>query len=701
MNSSIKSSISRVGIIVIAAVMVEVISIIQYQRLCGIMEGEMSSRSHVVVAALADRIQFALDRTEITMQENLWDVTRSLDNPDSVFSALVRLVDDNPDVVGGCLAFSPYHYPSKGRLFEPYVSKDKDGTIQVCQMAGDGHDYTRNANYRRVLEQKEPSWTDPFFNEPDSLAYAIYSYPILDTRGEVVAICGLQLELSWLGNLLNTRQPFASTFSFLLTPEGDFVTGPPDSRTPREEVELAVAIANGVMPASEYPNLLMRKTALRKDPHWQVVQVYKADEVFARMHHMRRQQMVLILLGLAILAFMIDLYARNEKKLRKASEEQARIGSELSVARRIQEEMLPKSFPAHIYGSLEPAREVGGDLYDFYQRDGKLFFCIGDVSGKGVPSAMLMSVIHSLFRVLSQKTEDPSRILKVLNQELCRGNDSNMFVTFFAGCLDLYTGKLHYANAGHDKPYLLGDAPTQLAAKSNLPLGVFPDTEFEPQECTLSPGAMLFLYTDGLTEAKNSRREAFGRSRVQQVLTDCLANSRMTPESMVHSISDAAHRFAEDAPQSDDLTMLLIRYLPGELFKNQITLVNERAEVEKLGAFVKDFCSSLELDRKLSAHLRLALEEAVVNVINYAYPKGEKGSIDIYADSNRKEVRFTIVDSGVPFDPTAAISADTTLDAQNRPIGGLGILLTRKLADSVSYCRKGDKNVLTITKSIQ
>ena len=141
------------------------------------------------------------------------------------------------------------------------------------------------------------------------------------------------------------------------------------------------------------------------------------------MQHIRQQQMWLVLLGLAILAFMIQRYARNEKKLREASEEQARIGSELSVARRIQEEMLPKFFPADIYGSLEPAREVGGDLYDFYQRDGKLFFCIGDVSGKGVPSAMLMSVIHSLFRVLSQKTEDPSRILKELNQELCRFRD--------------------------------------------------------------------------------------------------------------------------------------------------------------------------------------------------------------------------------------------------------------------------------------
>ena len=701
MNSSLKSSISRVGIIVIAAVMVGVISIIQYQRLRGLMEEEMSGRSHMAFTALADRIQYTLDKTELTMQENMWNVMRSMAHPDSVFSALAHLVDDNPDVVGGCLAFSPYYYPSKGRLFEPYVCKGPDGSLEVKQLAGPDHDYTQNEEYQWVLNHKEPNWTDPYSFESDTLTYATYSYPLMDTKGRILAICGLDIDLSWLGNLLNTRQPFASTFSFLLTPEGDFVTGPPESRTPRAEVELAVAIANGLLPASEHPDLLMRKTALHKDPYWQVVQVYKASEVFEKMKRMRHQQMLLILLGLAILAFMIHRYARNEQKLQKASEEQARISGELSVARRIQEEMLPKSFPADIYGSLEPAREVGGDLYDFYQRDGKLFFCIGDVSGKGVPSAMLMSVIHSLFRVLSQKTEDPSRILKVLNQELCRGNDSNMFVTFFAGCLDLYTGKLHYANAGHDKPYLLGDAPTQLAAKSNLPLGVFPDTEFEPQECTLSPGAMLFLYTDGLTEAKNSRREAFGRSRVQQVLTDCLANSRMTPESMVHSISDAAHRFAEDAPQSDDLTMLLIRYLPGELFKQQITLVNERSEVEKLGAFVKDFCSSLELDRKSSAHLRLALEEAVVNVINYAYPKGEKGSIDIYADSNRKEVRFTIVDSGVPFDPTAAISADTTLDAQNRPIGGLGILLTRKLADSVSYCRKGDKNVLTITKSIQ
>lgn len=689
------------GIVVIAAIMVEIISIIQYERVRGIMKEEMSGRSHVVVAALVDRIQFALDKTEITMQENMWDVMRSMANPDSLFPALVRLVDDNPDVVGGCLAFTPYHYPSKGRLFEPYVRKCPDGSIEVRQLASPDHDYTLNEEYQWVINHKEPSWTDPYTFESDTLTYATFSYPIMDTHGAVLAVCGLDIDLSWLGNLLNSRQPFASTFSFLLTPDGDFVTGPPESRTPQSEVELAVAIANGKVPAEEYPEMLIRKTSMHKNPHWQVVQVYKADEVFARMKRMRLQQMELILLGLAILAFMINRYARNERKLRKASEEQARISGELSVARNIQQEMLPKTFPDNIYGSLEPAREVGGDLYDFHQRDGKLFFCIGDVSGKGVPSAMLMSVIHSLFRVLSQKSENPSQVLKAINQELCRGNDSNMFVTFFAGCLDLYTGKLHYANAGHDKPYLLEDSVKQLPAKANLPLGVFPETEFEQQDYVLSPGTMLFLYTDGLTEAKNSSREAFGRPRVQQTLTSCLANGQMSPEKVVQSVCDAVHRFAGNAPQSDDLTTLLIRYLPGELIKDQITLTNNNVEVEKLGAFVKGFCEKLELDRKSASHLRLALEEAVVNVISYAYPKGETGNVIIYADSNRKEVRFTIVDSGAPFDPTAAISADTTLDAQKRPIGGLGILLTRKLTDSVSYCRKGDYNVLTLTKSIQ
>ena len=376
------------------------------------------------------------------------------------------------------------------------------------------------------------------------------------------------------------------------------------------------------------------------------------------------------------------------------------MGGELSVAKNIQREMLPKTFPPDIFGMVEPAREVGGDLFDFFFRDGKLFFCIGDVSGKGAPSAMLMSVIHSLFRLVAKRVESPALIIRELNEQICPGNDSNMFVTFFVGVLDMYRGKLHFCNAGHDKPFLLTSAVELLQAKANLPLGVFSKTEFEEQSIDMAPGDSIFLYTDGLTEARNVSRAAFGRSGVEEVLNNCARTPRMTARMLVDTMSDAVHGFAGSAPQSDDLTMLLIRYEPGEIVRDSIELVNRKEEVAKLSGFTKAFCAALDLDGRQASGLRLALEEAVANVICYAYPEGEEGKVSIYAESNRREVRFTVVDSGFPFDPTAALPTDTSLDAGSRQIGGLGIHLTRKLMDSVSYRREAGNNILTLTKSI-
>lgn len=701
MNSKQKNWISQVGIVVIAAVMVEAISIVQYHRLRNIMQEESLMRGRIVVGAIAHDIQHTLDLVETTMRENLWDVKRSMAHPDSVFPAMIRLIDDNPHVVGGCLAFAPDYYPSKGRLFEPYAIKEKDGTVTVRQIAGPDHDYTQNDEYQWVIDHKTPGWTDPYIYGPDSLSYTTYSCPIMDQQGQILAICGLDVDLSWLGDVLNARQPFPSSFGLLLTREGDLVAGPAASRIPPAAVQQAVDIinGNGDVPQSALSSLAFVKTSLDKDPFWQLVQVYKTEEVYAKMRRMRTQQMVLILLALAILAFMIERYSRNEKKLRAASEEQARISSELSVARRIQQEMLPKTFPAMVSGSLEPAREVGGDLYDFFQRDGKFFFCIGDVAGKGVPAAMLMSVAHSLFRLVSMRMESPSGILRALNQQFCEGNDSNMFMTFFVACLDLYSGELTYSTAGHDRPFLLTDQISLLPAKSNLPLGSFSDIRFEEHTCTLAPGTTLLLYTDGLTEAKNVQRQEFGRKGISAVLERYITGEDQSLGTLVKSLSEAAHAFAGDAPQSDDLTLLAVRFSPEIILRDQITLMNETTEVNRLSEFVKAFFDKLGVDKRTASAMRLALEEAVVNVINYAYPD-DQGGVQVQADSNGHEVRFTITDSGFPFDPTSVLDPDTTLDAQNRPIGGLGILLSRKLMDSVSYNRKDGKNVLSLTKTL-
>jgi sigma-B regulation protein RsbU (phosphoserine phosphatase) len=510
----------------------------------------------------------------------------------------------------------------------------------------------------------------------------------------------LDVDLSWLGDTLNAHHHFASSYCLLLTPNGELVAGPPADRISPDEVQKAVSIINGDLLESDFPGLSILKTTLRKDPFWQLAQVYNTNEVYARMHRQRRQQIIMVLLGLFILGFVINRYARNERKLLKASEEQARIGGELAVASRIQQEMLPTVFPSYVYGTLEPAREVGGDVFDFYTRDGKLFFCVGDVSGKGVPAAMLVSMSHALFRMVSKKEESPSRILQALNVELCRGNDSNMFMTYFVACLDLYSGELSYASAGHDRPFVLSNGVSQLPAKSNLPLGVFPNTHFEEQVCKLEPGATLLLYTDGLTEAKNIARQEYGRKGIQAFLESFVSGENQSLDYLVSSLSESAHQFAGEAPQSDDLTILAVRFNPENVIRDSLVLKNDESEVTKLSAFVKEFFQRLQLDKKSASGMRLALEEAVVNVIDYAYPDGVEGTVSVLADTNGVEVRFTLVDTGVPFDPTAMLEPDTTLDAQNRPIGGLGILLSRRLMDSISYTRRNGQNVLSLTKNI-
>ena len=288
-------------------------------------------------------------------------------------------------------------------------------------------------------------------------------------------------------------------------------------------------------------------------------------EVFGQLDAIRLRIFLLMLAGFLMLGFLVLRYIRNLMHLQEVNMEKERIGSELRIARDIQKQMLPETFPPFperqdidIYGSLVPAKEVGGDLFDFFISDEQLFFCIGDVSGKGIPSAMVMAQTHSLFRVMTARESEPARIVQAINTVLCEGNESNMFVTFFLGILDLRTGHLRYCNAGHDKPFLLRSeaAPELLPAVANIPLGLFNDFNYEQQEATLAAGTTIFLYTDGLTEAKNLQRKLFGMERIADEL-----NPSLTCQQLLESMTSAVHRFVKDAEQSDDLTMLAIRYI--------------------------------------------------------------------------------------------------------------------------------------------
>ena len=399
---------------------------------------------------------------------------------------------------------------------------------------------------------------------------------------------------------------------------------------------------------------------------------------------------------------------RQIEKTKAVNAEKGRMEGELQTARSIQMSMLPKTFPPYpdrddidIFGQLVPAKEVGGDLFDFYIRDEKLFFCIGDVSGKGVPASLLMAVTRSLFRTVSSHESQPAHIMATINESIAEDNDSNMFITLFIGVLDLPTGRLRYTNAGHDAPLLIGKMNTgKLPCDSNLPVGVESKWKFSVQEAIIDPETIIFLYTDGLTEAENIYYDQFQEERI----IETIRLSEHKPQQLIQSMTEAVRQFTDQAEQNDDQTMLAIQYTK-EQDKNarlcrSITLSNNIDEVPQLAEFVDEFCETIGVDMSIAMSLNLALEEAVVNVMEYAYPAGTKGNVNIEAKANDQRLKFVITDWGTPFDPTAKTEVDTTLSAEERPIGGLGIHLVRQIMDSINYERTDGKNVLTLRKKL-
>jgi sigma-B regulation protein RsbU (phosphoserine phosphatase) len=231
--------------------------------------------------------------------------------------------------------------------------------------------------------------------------------------------------------------------------------------------------------------------------------------------------------------------------------------------------MLPKMFPPYperndldIYGRLTPAKEVGGDLFDFFIRDEKLFFCIGDVSGKGVPASLVMAVTRAQFRTVAGHEDHPSKIVTNINELMTNGNDSNMFVTLFVGVLNLKTGVMQYCNAGHDAPLIIGQKDVSLLeVDTNLPVGLMQGWEFSEQETLLKRGSMIYLYTDGLTEAEDINHGQFGEERIFEVVRQASGQKEVTSTSLIDSMTAAVHAFVGEAEQSDDLTMLGVRLL--------------------------------------------------------------------------------------------------------------------------------------------
>jgi sigma-B regulation protein RsbU (phosphoserine phosphatase) len=398
------------------------------------------------------------------------------------------------------------------------------------------------------------------------------------------------------------------------------------------------------------------------------------------------------------------------EELKTTTAQKASIESDLRIASGIQMGMLPENFPTkddrddvQLYASLTPAKEVGGDLFDFYFRDEKLFFCIGDVSGKGVPASLFMAVTRSTFRTVSAHESMPDRIMMIMNKTIADMNKNQMFVTLFVGVLDLPTGRLRYCNAGHDAPLLVGAGVGELPCDPNIPVGFMPDWKFTLQEAQIFTGTTILLFTDGLTEAMNADYAQFQMERVNDVAFQALSSGQQEPRQLIARMTEAVHQFVGDAEQSDDLTMMAIQYIKQQSdvrMRKSLVLHCDQQEVPRLNAFVEEVCQDVGFDELTTRDVKVAVEEAVVNVMKYAYPPEQCGDVTVEAASNDVRLKFTIIDTGKPFDPTVQSEVDATLSAQERKNGRLGSHIIRQNMDSINYERMDNLNVLTLRKKI-
>ncbi|MBP7175551.1 MAG: SpoIIE family protein phosphatase [Thermoclostridium sp.] len=379
------------------------------------------------------------------------------------------------------------------------------------------------------------------------------------------------------------------------------------------------------------------------------------------------------------------------------AEAAARIDKELEVAKLIQSGALPSVFPPYpdrtdfdIFATMDTAKEVGGDFYDFYLLDAnRLAFLVADVSGKGITAAMFMMKAKTLIKSYADNHSDVAEILTMANEALCEGNDAEMFVTCWMGILNFCTNTITFANAGHNAPLLRRRNGTfdYFRSRPGFVLGGMEGIHYRCGELAFNPGDEIYLYTDGVTEATDAHNELYGDDRLHHILNTLGA---VSADEICHTVKADVDRFVGEAPQFDDITMLHLKLTP----KNRITLAPSAESMAEATAFVEETLVSADVPMRTIAKMNIAVDEIYSNIIRYS--GAEKAAIECAVSEGRIVLVFT--DNGRPYDPTEKPDPNTSLSAEERDVGGLGIFMVKKTMDSVTYEYRDGLNILTLTK---
>ena len=389
------------------------------------------------------------------------------------------------------------------------------------------------------------------------------------------------------------------------------------------------------------------------------------------------------------------------------AEAAARIDKELEYAKQIQLSALPTNF-SHgadykIFAQMIAAKEVGGDFYDFYKLNKNMVaFLVADVSGKGIPAAMFMMTAKTIIKDLAESGMPVNEIFNKANQKLCENNESGMFVTAWMGIVDITTGKMQFANAGHNPPIVkrANGVFERLKTRPGLVLAGMEGVQYRAEELTLGEGDRLFLYTDGVTEATNTDNQLYGEDRLLAFMNK---NLDLEATELLPKLKANIDEFVDGAPQFDDITTLLFDYksikrdthLETKIFSAKIEVLPD-----VLG-FVEKKLEEYHCLTKTKTAICVAIEEVFVNIARYAYGES-KGNVTLAIDFEKESrvITFRMTDKGVAFNPLEKEDPDITLPAEERAIGGLGIFIAKKTMDRVAYAYENGENILTMIKKI-
>ncbi len=399
----------------------------------------------------------------------------------------------------------------------------------------------------------------------------------------------------------------------------------------------------------------------------------------------------------------------EQKKIKTIESSKDKMEDERNISRKIQMSMVPSDYPAfpdhdefNVYATLLPAREFGGDSYDFFFiGDDRFCFFTGDISGKGIPAVLFMSVTKTLIKSRAGDDFSTASILTHVNEELSGFNKASISATLFLGILNIKTGMLLYTNAGH-KPAILkrGEGSIERLDRLHGPkVGTARGLVYGEEKKILSKDDMLLIYTDGVTEARDKANNLFSEKRLAQLIA---SGEYESVESIVNSTLAEIKQFGDGVDQFDDITVLAVQFLrtPEETAgpKLELTVPNRLSENARVKQHFNTFSEHYGIPERVRLKMNVVLDELLTNIISYAYHDDKPHDIEIKVELSADRLKVSMVDDGIPFNPFGIEAPDTELGLEEREIGGLGIHLVRNMMGKVSYRRRIDKNVITVVE---